>query len=93
LINDPTIRGFGVPKYDLLATEAEQTAQRSGRYQTLADLKADKEFGGAYLPTVEKLIGKGYLKGKGGSGDELILDLSEDSVRILVILDRAGNFD
>lgn len=86
------IRGYGVPKYSSMATD-EGTVHEQKRYQTLRELKADKEFGGAYLPTVEKLIGKGYLKGKGGSVDDLILDLSEDSVRILVILDRAGNFD
>jgi hypothetical protein len=91
-VNGRYIRGYGVPKYSLMATGAG-TVHEPKRYQTLRELKADKEFGGAYLPTVEKLIAKGYLKGKGGSGDELILDLSEDSVRILVILDRAGNFD
>lgn len=62
------------------------------RYNTLADLKADKDFGGAYLPTVEKLIANGVLKGKGGEGDELILDLGEDAVRLLVVLDRSGVF-
>ena len=59
------------------------------RYETLADLKADPK-SKFYLPTVEKLIQKGYLKGKGGTGDDLILDFSEDSIRILVTLDRAG---
>ncbi len=62
------------------------------RYQTLGDLRADKDFGGAYLPTVEKLITNGVLKGKGGDGDGLILDLSEDAVRLLVVLDRSGVF-
>ncbi|MBP3413153.1 MAG: N-acetylmuramoyl-L-alanine amidase [Oscillospiraceae bacterium] len=59
------------------------------RYKTLADLKAAPN-SQHYLPTVEKLIAKGYLNGKGGSGDDLILDFSEDSIRILVTLDRAG---
>ena len=59
------------------------------RYKTLADLKADAN-SKHYLPTVEKLIAKGYLNGKGGTGDDLILDFSEDSIRILVTLDRAG---
>lgn len=62
------------------------------RYNTLADIKADKKYGPTYLPTVEKLIKQGVLKGKGGKGDNLIIDMSEDSVRLLVILDRAGNF-
>lgn len=60
------------------------------RYNTLGDLKADKTYGGAYLPTIEKLLRKGLLQGKGGEGDETVIDLSEDAVRILVINDRAG---
>lgn len=61
------------------------------RYRTLGDLKAA---GSApdYLPTIEKLLQRELLRGKGGSGDEMILDLSEDAVRLLVILDRAGAF-
>ena len=62
------------------------------RYNTLGDLKADKKFGDAYLPTVEKLMAKGILKGKGGDGDETILDLGEDAIRVMVILDRNGIF-
>lgn len=38
--------------------------------------------------TVKKLVNKGYLNGSGEG-----LDLSHDMVRILVIQDRAGNFD
>lgn len=63
------------------------------RYNTLADLKADKDFGGAYLPTVEKLMEKGILRGKGGSGDATVIDLGEDAIRVMVMLDRAGKFD
>ena len=61
------------------------------RYKTNADLKADPN-SRFYLPTVEKLIAKGYLNGKGGTGDDLVLDFSEDSIRILVTLDRAGAY-
>lgn len=63
------------------------------RYNTIADVKADptaKEF---YLPTLEKLIDKGILKGKGGEGDNMVIDYSEDALRILVMLDRAGKFE
>lgn len=77
------------------APTQEQGEKKEGnemRYNTLADLKADEHFGGAYLPTVEKLIAKGILKGKGGEGDGLILDLGEDAVRLLVVLDRTGAF-
>lgn len=84
-VNGRYIRGFGVPKYEKIAQEEKEM-----RYRTFGDLKADKEFGAAYLPTVEKLIGKGILNGKGGEGDALLLDLGEDAVRLLVMLDRAG---
>lgn len=45
-----------------------------------------------YRQTLEKLINQGILKGRGGSGENLILDLTEDSVRLLVMLDRAETF-
>lgn len=62
------------------------------RYQTLKELKQDKYKSPYYLPTVEKLMQKGILKGKSGAGDNTVLDLGEDAVRLLVILDRAGIF-
>ena len=46
-----------------------------------------------YKDTLDKLISKGILKGKGGSGENLIIDLSEEAVRLLVFQDRAGLFD
>lgn len=45
-----------------------------------------------YRKTLDKLISKGVLKGEGGSGENLILNLSEDAVREFVVLDRAGVF-
>ena len=62
------------------------------RYTTLGDLKQDPN-SRFYLPTVEKLLSRGILHGKGGKGDSLVLDFSEDSIRILVLLDRNGTFD
>lgn len=58
------------------------------RYDLLKDIKS--EF---YRPTIEKLLNKELLCGKGGSGEETIIDLGEDAIRLLVILDRAGVFD
>ena len=43
-----------------------------------------------YQATLDKLIANGVIKGKGGEGEELILDLGEDAVRLLVYLDRVG---
>lgn len=45
-----------------------------------------------YHDTLEKLIAKGVIKGKSGEGEDLVLDLTEDAVRILVVLYRAGVF-
>lgn len=71
----------------------EETQVEDGkekRYNTLGELKADKTAATYYLPTIEKLMAKGILRGKGGEGDETMLDLGEDAVRVLVTLDRAG---
>ena len=43
-----------------------------------------------YRTALNQLIAKGVLKGRGGSGEDLVLDMSEDAVRLLVMLDRAG---
>lgn len=82
----------------LAVAEAEVIAKYYGleesemRYEKLKDLKADQYKAPYYLPTIEKLMEKGILRGKGGEGDETILDLGEDAVRLLVILDREGVF-
>lgn len=55
-------------------------------YEKLKDVPA------WYRDTLDKLIAKGILKGRGGSGEDLVLDLSEEAVRVLVMLDRARVF-
>ena len=72
--------------------EAKVEAEKEKRYNTLGELKADKTAAAYYLPTIEKLMAKDILRGKGGTGDNTILDLGEDAVRVLVTLDRAGVF-
>ena len=57
-----------------------------GYYHTLRDVDA------AYRESLDKLIDKGILKGREGSGEDLVLDLSEEAVRVLVMLDRGGLF-
>ena len=57
------------------------------RYNKLGEVKNQN-----YRKTLDKLIRKKLLQGKGGTGENLIIDLSEDAVRTLVILDRAGQF-
>ena len=57
------------------------------RYEKLKDVTNQ-----TYRQTLDKLVEKGLLKGKGGEGEDLLLDLAEDNVRMLVILDRTGVF-
>lgn len=78
------IAGYGRPNYDI-ETHQEETEMR---YNTLKDVTNQE-----YRNTIEKLINKGIINGKGGSGDSLILDLGEDAVRLLVYLDRSGIFN
>ncbi len=75
-----------------LKKEEEEEEESEMRYYTLGDLRSDPRSKN-YLPTLEKLVEKEILLGKGGSGDDRIIDLSEDAVRILVLLDRVGTFD
>jgi hypothetical protein len=75
-----------------VAAKMSEKEETEMRYNTMRDLKADVNAKN-YVPTIEKLLDKGVLAGKGGEGDELILDFGEDSVRLLVILDRSGVFD
>ena len=81
-----------VKYYMETGVEIKESEENEMRYEKLKDLKADKYNAPYYVPTVEKLMAKGILRGKGGEGDETILDLGEDAVRLLVILDRAGVF-
>lgn len=57
------------------------------RYEKLKDVNNS-----LYRQTLDKLIDKGLLTGKSGEGEERVIDLAEDTVRMLVILDRTGVF-
>ena len=72
------------------AVKQKMEEEEEMRYNTLGDIKADKNNAPYYLPTIEKLMAKNILRGKGGEGDATIIDLGEDAVRVLVTLDRAG---
>lgn len=80
--NDKNICGYGRPNYDVESEDNEM------RYEKLKDVKDE-----VYRTTLDKLVTKGILAGKGGSGEDLILDLGEDSIRVLVYMDRQGVFD
>ena len=60
-----------------------QTEDDSVRYKYYDDMPDWAQ------PTVSKLVKKGYLKGE-GSG---VLNLTEDTLKVLVINDRAGLYD
>ncbi|MBQ0099480.1 MAG: hypothetical protein KBS91_02905 [Firmicutes bacterium] len=84
------IYGYGRPNYSTTASKAVETAKTADakRYYLISEV--------AYTPyrnTLNKLIEKGVLAGKGGTGENRIIDLSEDAVRLLVMLDTAGLFD
>lgn len=57
------------------------------RYEMLKDIQSED-----YRQTLEKLLARNILHGKSGKGEETVLDLGEDAVRVLVLLDRAGLF-
>lgn len=78
----PMIDEAAWAKFKDLLEEAEEV-----RYEKLKDVTNQ-----TYRQTLDKLVGKGLLKGKGGEGEDLTLDLAEDNVRMLVILDRTGVF-
>lgn len=74
-VNGSKIRGFVCPRYDTLAKE-----EAMERYHTLAQVPAYAR------ATIEKLTTDGSLRGIA----EDDLGLSEELIRILVILDRRG---
>lgn len=57
-----------------------------GYYNRLRDVPA------FYRETLDALIEKDILKGVSGQGEDMTLNLTEDAVRVLVLLDRAGLF-
>lgn len=56
-------------------------------YHTIGDVKSQ-----TYREALDAAISKGFIKGEGGSGDDMILNLPEESVRMIVYLHRAGLF-
>lgn len=69
------------------AREAAQEAIREAlgpHYTRLGDVTKS-----SYRKVLDKLVDKGYLKGREGTGEDLILDMSETGVRALVIMGRA----
>lgn len=87
LLSDENLHRLAAAEAALIA-EYYGMEEQDVRYECLKDIQEPY-----YRPTVEKLLDKGILFGKGGSGEETIIDLGEDALRILVLLDRRGVFD
>ena len=83
-VNGRYIRGYGVPKYELLAAEENSLAVEE-RYHLLKDVPASYRD-----ETIDRLVAQGFIRGRSGEGEDLILDLGEDAIRLLIYLDRAG---
>lgn len=73
--------------YGLKKTAGEPQRAETVRYHLLSDVPQ-----GDYRTVLDKLIAADILRGRSGTGEERVLDLTEDSVRLLVLLDRAGAF-
>lgn len=58
------------------------------RFNTIPEIAQSHRWA---IPTIEKLISKGVLRGN--SGDGTSLDLSLDMIRMFVFNDRAGLYD
>lgn len=70
-----------------IARDAAQEAVREAlgpHYTRLVDVTKS-----SYRKVLDKMVDKGYLKGREGTGEDLVLDMSETGVRALVIMGRA----
>ncbi len=86
LLEDENLHRLAAAEAALLA-EYYEMEEKTLRYELLKDIQDQ-----IYRPVVEKLLDLGLLRGKGGCGENTIIDLGEDALRLLVILDRAGLF-
>ena len=78
----------GLCKYYNVTYKKSTTSQASGtevRYKLLKDIPK-----GYRSETIDRLVKLGIIKGKSGHGEDLVIDLGEDAIRLLVINDRAS---
>lgn len=87
LLNDENLRRLADAQAALLA-EYFGLEEFEMRYERVKDVQNP-----FYRPTVDKLLQKQILQGKSGTGENTVIDLSEDAIRLLVMLDRTGIFD
>ncbi len=87
LLNEENLRRLADAQAALLA-EYFGLEEFEMRFERVKDVKNP-----FYRPTIDKLINKEILQGKAGTGEDTVIDLSEDAIRLLVMLDRTGIFD
>lgn len=56
-------------------------------YRTMGDVTYS-----VYKEALEAAVKAGYLKGESGSGDSMVINLPEESVKLFVVMNRAGVF-
>lgn len=95
---DPSVTKWLMDDVNLKAL-AETEAAVIARHYNLK--KEDGEMRYKYLKdipknyreeTIDRLVAQGIIAGKGGEGEDLIVDLGEDAVRVLIYLDRENLF-
>ena len=81
----PDPKEINIKKYIDIETEEIEMENKKMRYKTLKEVPA-----GEFHDTIKKLVDEGIIKGYSGSGEDTVVDLSEDMVRMFVINNRAG---
>ncbi len=86
LMSDAALRRLAQAEAAVVAKEYNLTKEEDEmRYYYLKEVpKVYRE------ETLDRLIALGFIKGKGGSGEDLIIDLSEDAIRLMIYHDRMG---
>lgn len=92
-VNGRYIRGYCLPDYGSMAAEDkdEEDEEMAKRYERLSDIPANYDF----RNIVDDLMTAGIIGGDGSDpdGNNDVIDLSHDMVRMLVFEYRAGVYD
>lgn len=82
--NDHRLQHFDIPNYnvDCNYMYTDFLEEDETMYHTLKDVPA------YYRKEVDELIANGALNGKGGEGEDLILDYNEGDIRTMVVMHR-----
>ena len=94
LLDDENLKRLAAAEAAAIAEHCglKKTADEPQRAETVCYHLLSDVPQGDYRTVLDKLIAADILRGRSGTGEERVLDLTEDSVRLLVLLDRAGAF-